>query len=194
MLDNISLDQVRTDGTYDFVSRYEANNEDVGDDFDSPFSSCNVENEYLETDQFCNKMKESQNSISYFHLNCRGLSANWESFKDLIQDLQGDNFSFDVVGISEVFKCDLDGRLKLPGFQNIITRCRESGSRGGVGLFIKDNINFKIRDDLSTFIPHVYESLFIEISTSSKNNIVGVIYRPNTQPRADLEVFFTNFI
>ena len=189
MLDNISLDQVRTDGTYDFVSRYEANNEDVGDDFDSPFSSCNVENEYLETDQFCNKMKESQNSISYFHLNCRGLSANWESFKDLIQDLQGDNFSFDFVGISEVFKCDLDGRLKLPGFQNIITRCRESGSRGGVGLFIKDNINFKIRDDLSTFIPHVYESLFIEISTSSKNNIVGVIYRPNTQPRADLEVF-----
>ena len=69
-------------------------------------------------------------------------------------------------------------------------RCREKGSRGGVGLFIKENINYKVCDDLSTFIPHVYESIFIEVvSTSSKNTIVGIIYRPNTQPKADIDVF-----
>ena len=59
-----------------------------------------------------------------------------------------------------------------------------------MGLFIKENINYKVRDDLSTFIPHVYESIFIEVvSTSSKNTIVGIIYRPNTQPKADIDVF-----
>ena len=82
------------------------------------------------------------------------------------------------------------GRLKIPGFHNIIAHCRETGSTGGVGLFIKENINYKVRDDLSTFIPHVYESIFIEVvSTSSKNAIVGIIYRPNTQPKADIDVF-----
>ena len=27
------------------------------------------------------------------------------------------------------------------------------------------------------------------VSTSSKNTIVGIIYRPNTQPKADIDVF-----
>ena len=27
-------------------------------------------------------MKDSHNSMSYFHLNCHGMSANWESFNE----------------------------------------------------------------------------------------------------------------
>jgi hypothetical protein len=54
---------------------------------------------------------------------------------------------------------------------------------------VKDTINFKVRDDLSVFTPHVFESIFIEVlHPSEKNSIVGVIYRPNTQPRADVDI------
>ncbi len=58
------------------------------------------------------------------------------------------------------------------------------------GLFINTNISYTIREDLSVFIPHIIETLFVETqcNTGSKN-IIGVIYRPNTQPRADLDVF-----
>ena len=28
---------------------------------------------------------------------------------------------------------------------------------GGVGLFVKENINYKIREDLSVFILHIFE-------------------------------------
>ena len=57
-------------------------------------------------------------------------------------------------------------------------------------MFIKDSIQFHIREDLSVFIPHVFESVFVEINTNSnKKSIIGVIYRPNTQPRADIDVF-----
>ena len=97
-------------------------------------------------------MKDFQNCMSYVHLDCRGRSANWESFSELLCDLHGELFSFDFVRASEIYKCDLDGRLKIPGFHNIITRCREKGSRGGVGLFIKENIYHKVRDDFSTFM------------------------------------------
>ena len=49
------------------------------------------------------------------------------------------------------------------------------------------------RDDLSIFIPHVIETLFIEVKLNqTKSIIIGVIYRPNTQPRADMEIFTTN--
>jgi len=44
-------------------------------------------------------------SRSYFRLNCRGLSANWEQLLDLICDLYSDGLSFDFIGTSEVFSC-----------------------------------------------------------------------------------------
>jgi hypothetical protein len=131
--------------------------------------------------------------FSFFHLNCRGLSANWESFRNLICTLHGDSFSFDLIGISEIYRCSHDSRLSLPGYHKLISRCREDGPRGGVGLFIKETLNYIIREDISVFIPHIFESVFIEIVNKSERNvIVGVIYRPNTEPHANMDIFSSN--
>ena len=104
--------------------------------------------------------------------------------------MHGESFSFDILGISEIFKCQDDERLSLPGYHKLITQCRDDGLRGGVGLFIKDNINYNVREDISVFTPHIFESLFIEIiQQNKKNTVVGVIYRPTTEPRADIDIF-----
>ena len=51
------------------------------------------------------------------------------------------------------------------------------------------------RDDLSVFIPHVIESVFFEIQINERKTIiVGVVYRPNTQPRADIDIFMQKII
>ena len=51
------------------------------------------------------------------------------------------------------------------------------------------------REYLSIFIPHVMETMFVEIQYKrSKPIIVGVIYRPNTLPRADLDLFISNLL
>ena len=43
---------------------------------------------------------------------------------------------------------------------------------------------------ISVFIPHVIESVFFEIQINERKTIiVGVVYRPNTQPRADIDIF-----
>ena len=131
---------------------------------------------------------------SYMHLNCRGLSSNWEKITDFLCDVHSDEFSLDYIGISEVFRCDHDQRISLPGYHDIISRCREptDDNRGGVAIFIKETINYKICNDLSVFIPYVYESLFVEITSNiGKNTIIGAIYRPNTFPRADVDIFTT---
>ena len=123
-----------------------------------------MEREYYEPVQFQNQLGDKlQNSTNYFHINCRGLSSNWENVRDLLCDLHSDNFAFDMIGVSEVYRCENDSRLSLPGYHDMLTRCREDGARGGVGLFVKDNINYIVRDDLSVFISHVFESLFIEL-------------------------------
>ncbi len=44
------------------------------------------------------------------------------------------------------------------------------------------------------FIPHIIESLFVELIINNKPVIVGVIYRPNTPPKADLDVFMHSMV
>ena len=56
-------------------------------------------------------------------------------------------------------------------------------------MYIKDQLNFKHRPDISVFIPHIFESIFIEIQSKHTNVIIGTIYRPNTPPKADLDIF-----
>ena len=189
--DSITLERVRTDDAFNLVSLLNDDTDDTTLE-DSPYyqypgiNSC----EYYDPDQFAIYTKELKKNTSFFHLNCQGLRSNWDNFQTLMCDISTDNFSFDFIGISEVFRCDNEACLSLPGYHTLITRTRDDDSRGGVGLFIRDKINYKIREDLSVFIPHVIESLFIEID-SNKNNpsIIGVIYRPNTPPRADVDIF-----
>ena len=42
-----------------------------------------------------------------------------------------DNFSFDFIGLSEVFNVERDQRLNLPGYQDIVYRTRDDGRGGG---------------------------------------------------------------
>ena len=42
------------------------------------------------------------------------------------------------------------------------------GERSSVGRFLKGNIHFRIRDDISVFIPHIFESLYVEIISQSE--------------------------
>ena len=166
--------------------------EDGDDDScdDSPFQCIN-NCSYFEPDQFSNHVEKSRGQ-SYFHLNCRGLSSNWELFRELLCDLHGDHFSFDIIGISEVFNCEYDNCISIPGYHDVHTRCRHNGHRGGVALFIKENIQYKIREDISVIIPHIFESLFIEINTHEGNKlIIGVIYKLKTAPKTDLDIFIS---
>ena len=67
----------------------------------------------------------------------------------------------------------------LTGYYNIISRHRYDRPRGGEDLFIKDNLIYKLRENISLFIPHICDSLFIEIRNTHGTNLIrGVIYRP----------------
>ena len=51
---------------------------------------------------------------------------------------------------------------------------------GGISIFIKDDLCYKVREDLNLVLPYI-ETLFIELSFGDKLYVIGVIYRvPNT--------------
>jgi len=95
-----------------------------------------------------------------------------------------------ILAIRETFKCIDDTRLSLPGYHQLMMRYRDDGARGGVGIFIREDINFKIREDIGVFTPHIFESICITIiNPNGKNTVMGLIYRPNTEPRVDIDIF-----
>ena len=84
MTDRLSMDQIKSGSKYDLLSMYEHSDEIL----DSPFQYSSNKCDYLEPKHFVNYINDINDPLSYFHLNCKGLSANWESFHNLIYDLQ----------------------------------------------------------------------------------------------------------
>jgi hypothetical protein len=58
---------------------------------------------------------------------------------------------------------------------------RNNVQGGGVRIYVKTEFNFNILPQLSVFVDRVFESLFIEITMSSKNISIGSVYRPGTK-------------
>jgi hypothetical protein len=69
-----------------------------------------------------------------------------------------------------------------------ISRCKNGD---GVGIYIINEIEYKVRTDLNLTDESIIEFVFIEIATSiGKKMIIGVIYRP---PNGNIDLFETKF-
>ena len=81
--------------------------------------------------------------------------------------------------------------IDLPGYQFV---CQPTLSDwGGVACYFKDNLQFKVRSDLS-FKTEDYESLWIEVNNDSHSNLIcGIVYR---HPNGNLDNFieYLNFV
>ena len=95
--------------------------------------------------------------------------------------MDNEKIQFDAILLCETFLSDKNHDLfNIPGY-TFISRHRKHYRQGGVGIYIKNNINFVIRDDLSIFIEKYFETLFLEVTSSKGNIIIGEVYRvPNS--------------
>ena len=131
-----------------------------------------------------NAIKEN---LSLFHLNIRSLPKH---HSDLTNYLQGLELEFSVIGLSETWLSNANEDLYNIENYNNVNVCRESRRGGGVSLFIRNSLSYKILHDLM-FIDDFIECLFVEIEiTKNKYTIVGIIYRP---PNTNLEEFNRKF-
>ena len=127
------------------------------------------------------------NSLSLIHLNTRSIVNKFDSFKQLMNSF---NLSFQVIGLTETWLNDTnDDLFKLENYNFVnVNRCNKNG--GGVGIYISNQMKYKLRTDLNLNYENSIESVFIEtITAAGKNIIIGVIYRP---PNNKLDEFENN--
>ena len=91
------------------------------------------------------------------------------------------NHDFSIISISETWLKQYNKvNYNLKGYSHASTiRTKKSG--GGTSIFVRSNINFKIKENISVDLPGV-DSIAIEIHkdelNSTKNVIVLALYRP----------------
>ena len=98
------------------------------------------------------------------------------------------NFKFDIIALSEskiLRGTNPTTNIEIEGYQSPIGTPTEA-TKGGVLLYVSNDLNFKPRPDLNIYQAKEIESIFIEvINKKSSNNIVGVIYRHPTSSESE---------
>jgi hypothetical protein len=87
----------------------------------------------------------------------------------------------DVIAIQEIWDVRYPELICIPGFKPLIYKKRRDMRGGGVGFFIKNNLNGKIVENLSPFTNKIFESLTIELTypSSHKTILLTSAYRSN---------------
>ena len=146
--------------------------------------------DFYDNNQF-NKLTSTikNNLFSIFHTNIRSYNKNFEQLSVLLGELM---LEFDVIGLTETWHTKASNFIPK-NIQNYHCYAGES-QNSGCGLYIKNNINYKSRNDLSISLNNKtdeFESLFIEVLNQNTSNIiVGVIYR---HPTGNITTF-TNYL
>ena len=120
---------------------------------------------------------QDRNALSLFCLNCQGLKAHWESFCNLVSDIHGELYEhyFDIIGNTELYSMSR-GEYSLDGYHALeFKTCDETtGSRGGVGMYIKKNINYIIREDLSVLFQIYLNQYFVRSQYTTQLKLLEI--------------------
>jgi len=118
---------------------------------------------------------------SIMHINIHSLPAKHEQLQTIIRRLQNRNINLEYILLCETFLNNNNQHLYKIEDYTLENRNRCTNNRGGVAIYIRNDITYKRRTDLEFNIDGQFESIFIETIGSKTKTIVGEVYRiPNT--------------
>ena len=141
----------------------------------------NFETPYMFDEEIVENLKELTlyENLCMMHLNIRSINANFESFKNLLEESK---YVFNIICLSETWSNDKEffenSNYHLQDYDAIHYQRRLAKRGGGILIYIKKNLTYRIRENLNLSDCNG-EFLTIEIiNKSSKNHIVTCCYRP----------------
>ena len=143
---------------------------------------------YLELDEVKTMLaKNTPNSSAFtmIQLNIISLGRNIDKLRTMLYALDS---SPDIIGVSETRINDhniVSSDYSLNGYTFIYDNSPNNGRAGGAGLYIKNGIDFSVRNDLKITSDDC-ESIWIETKVNDKKSIIASIYR---HPRHNLSSF-----
>jgi len=191
---DLSLENMISDPRFNFLNSINDNNDD--DTFlDSPYDTSLFNTSYCEPVEFARKISNN-NSLSFMTFNIQSISAKFSDFCELISLFNDSNCSPDVICLQELWQFSPFMNLSLNGYHPLCYKLRNNAQGGGVGIYVKNHLQFKVLHECSIFMDRILESLFIEIALPNNSKfIIGTLYRPGaTHPTLTPQELFHEFI
>ena len=109
--------------------------------------------------------------MSFLHMNILSLPFHFHELYALLSEL---NYGPDIIAISESrLKSSTQSIVKINLENYCVEHTPTKYSSGGTLLYIKNDISYKLRNDLKIYKPKELESVFIEIiNKTSKNTML----------------------
>ena len=149
---------------------------------------------YYSVESFNKMQEEKKNFLSVFHTNIRSLNKNFECLENFLSNLES---KFDIVSLSETWaatRSKLSKKLILSGYHPIEEIAGYS-QNSGCGVYIINNLNYKLRTDLNCKFKNddeEFQSLWVEIINNKRKNLVfAVLYR---HPKSNKNKLFSNHL
>ena len=151
--------------------------------FSDPRFSNNNNCDYHTQDTFnrclVDRNSSLRNGLSIYLHNIKSICKHYTELQTMLNGL---SFEFDVIGITETWLSESSADLySIPGYQDPHHSYRTARKGGGVSLYVKENIQFTVRNDIAVNDGST-ENIFIEIDkgvyNTSKDVLIGLIYRP----------------
>jgi exonuclease III len=179
VMDNNQLGFLKCQEYIKNLNEYISCNHDIeNDEFPSPPVDC----KYYTIDDFVESKFIPKKTTSIFHVNIHSIEKHIDELRSYLLLI---DFPFDILAISESkLQTNIETKvdIAIDGYHYPLSS-PTNATKGGVLLYIKENLLFKPRSDLTQMMTEskYLESIFIEIvNTKGKNDIVGVIYRHPT--------------
>ena len=128
----------------------------------------------------------------FLSLNAQSLQSKYEKLCAFILELCNNDILIDAIAIQETWQLPYPDLMQIPGY-TLHYKTRVFSRGGGVGFYIRNDLNSKIIDNLSTFHEKIFECITVEIVCGKKKVMLSNIYRSPSPNNALMEQFLEKF-
>ena len=145
---------------------------------DSSYDMCSTANgNRLSTQNTSSNITNSNKTISIAHLNTQAICSTFDEFTCMLNTQK-----FDIMTLSGIWLKDnphLLDCVKIDGYE-VKFRNRKHTRGDGVGLYIRSDIKYKLRNDIVNTNTDI-EHLWLEVTLRNKNSnlLLDIFYHPN---------------
>ena len=136
------------------------------------------ENEYYSEERLKSIiMQKREGDITLICINISSLPKNFNDFQTILSLLR---FEPDIIGLSETKITTKVNSYYNPHLDNYsFYQSKSNTQAGSVGVFIKNSLDFNIRDDLDFTVPGVFETKWFDVEQKQggKKSTFGQVYR-----------------
>ena len=142
----------------------------------------NFQCSYYTEDSLGDVLKKNKLSLTVININIRSLDRN---FSDLLGLLYSLDHPIDVITITEIGKKNVLNRINMLrdkyDCEHVLPKTKKYG---GACIFVRKNINYHVREDLSVVSDDV-EDVWLEAEVNDQKLVIGSVYRhPGTSLNA----------